>query len=124
MKRPLGITFLCLALGWLAIAGVGNGVFIFSGQFGGMPIYLGLFAVAYAITAFLAAVNLWRMKEWGVYVLRGWMIVCLAMFMTMLPTLGHIALGGTLGLVGFAVVVVLMFWLLNGYVTKRVRVVA
>lgn len=124
MKRPLGITILCFALGWLAIAGVGNASLILTGKFSAMPIYLGAFAALYGITATLACVGLWRMTIWGLRSLQVWMLVCLAMLVAMIPTFGDLALGGVPGILLFGFVTSGLFWLLNRYATSHVRSVA
>lgn len=124
MKRPFGITLLCLLLGWLTLAGVGNAYLILADQAAGLPFYLGFFAVAYAITAFVACVGLWRMKRSGLYGLRAWMIVCLGMLVAMIPSFGGIALGGVLGIFMFVLFVAVLFWLVHRYVVSRLQMLA
>jgi hypothetical protein len=124
MKRPAGITLLCLFLGWLTLAGVGNAYFILTNQFAGLPTYLGFFAAVYAITAFVACVGLWRMKRSGLYGLRAWMIVCLSMLIAMIPSFSGVALGGIVGIFIFSLFVAVLFWLVHRYVVSHLQMVA
>ena len=119
MRRPGGITVLSLILGWLTLGAAGNAHLILTGQFGGFPNYLGVFAVAYGISALMACVGLWRMKRWGLNWLRAWMLVCLCMIVAMAPSMYQIALDGIFGIAVFFVIVAGLFWLLNAYVARR-----
>ena len=124
MKRPAIITVLCLLLGWQTLAGVGNAYLILTGQFAGLPGYLGFFSAANSAATLMASLDLWRMKVRGLYWLRIWMVICLAMGVAMIPSFRDIAAGGTLGILGFDVFVGALFWLLNQYVSSRVQAVA
>lgn len=119
-KRPVGMTVLCVLLASLSVAGAANAYLILTDQFGGLPIYLGVFAAGYSIAALLACIGLWRMRYWGLYALRTWMGICLAMVAAMTPVFRHIALGGVGGIAGFALMTVVLFWILNGYATLTV----
>jgi hypothetical protein len=66
MRRPAGITILCLVLAWLTLAGIGNAYLILTRQFADLPMYLGFFAAGYAVAALLTTLGLWQMKMWGV----------------------------------------------------------
>ena len=115
---------LCLFLGWLTLGAIGNAYLILTGQFAGLPVYLGFFAVAYAITASVACVGLWCMKRWGLYGLRGWMLVCLSMLVAMIPAFAGVALGGVLGIFVFGLFVAVLFWLVHRYVVSYLQMVA
>lgn len=120
MKRPTRITLLCLALGWLSVAGVGNSYLLLTGQFYGLPAYLGLFMAAYAVSAFFACIGLWRMKTWGLLCLRIWMFVSLSMAIALIPALQAFSLGERMAILGFTLFVAILFWVLNRYVTSLV----
>ena len=124
MRRPGGITVLCLILAWLTFAAAGNSYFILTGQFAGLPVYLGVFAVAYGVSALVACIGLWRMKRWGMYWLRAWMVICLGMFAAMIPSLHQIAFGRIVGFGAFIVSAAGLFWLLHRYVAAKVAPIA
>ncbi len=121
MKRPRGITVICLVLGWLGFAGVANALTIFAGLFEPLPTYIGFFAVAYAITAVVASVLLWQMKQRGLTWLRYWMAACIATMVAIIPSFGQFALGGYWGLAAFSVFSLVLLWMLNYYVVKQLR---
>jgi hypothetical protein len=125
MRRPVGITILCVALAWLTLAGIGNAYLLLTGQFG-LPRYHGVLAAAYAISTLFACVGLWKMRVWGLYWLRTWMLVCVGMVVAMIPAFGVLEGGfeGILMLVVFCAVVLALFWFLNRYVGGHVRRVA
>ena len=118
MKRPGGITVLCLLLGWLTIGGIANGIAILSGSFP-MPRGLGLLALAYVLTAGAAVVNLWRMRPYGLIALRAWMAVCLIFFVMFALVVRDFMLGGYVGGLAFLLVVLWLFRALDGYVCRR-----
>jgi hypothetical protein len=119
MRRPLGITILCLALGWLTIGAFGNSYLIIAGELG-LPWYHGILAVAYGVSTLLACVGLWRMRVQGLYWLRAWMLVCFVLILATVPVFGI-----PLGAAAFIVAVQLgISWLLNRYVSGRVQRVA
>jgi hypothetical protein len=124
VKRPFGITVLCLVLGWLTLAGAGNAFLMFSGRFEGVPPYLGAFAAAYTVAALIACTGLWQMKAAGLYALRAWMGICVATLLAMIPSFAHFASGGIGGILGFVLFIGFLFWLLHTYVSNRVKSVA
>lgn len=107
-------------MGWLSIGAIGNAVIILVGGLIPIPRWLGVFALAYAITAVISTFKLWKMDKSGLLWLRSWMAVCFLMIFAMIPTFADIALGGIPGIIGFAAFSGVLFWLLNGYVSKRV----
>ena len=119
MKRPTGITLLSLVLGWLTMAGIGNGWAVLSGSFAPLPPVLGYLALAYAATAFTACLGLWRMKNWGLIALRSWMGVCALSLIVFMYIFSEMVLGGSLGGLGFLAFVGVLFWLLHRYVSSK-----
>jgi hypothetical protein len=111
---------LCLALGWLSIVGVGNCYLLLTGQFAGLPAYLGVFMAAYVLSALFACIGLWRMKMWGLRSLRIWMMVSLSMAIAVIPVFDAFSRGETLAILGFTLLVALLFWVLNRYVASQV----
>lgn len=72
MKRPFGIAVLSTALACLAVVGFANGLFelladraLTSPAFGGI-------AFLYGITALLAAIALWGMRDWAYQAFLAW----------------------------------------------------
>jgi hypothetical protein len=119
MRRPLGITIVCLVLGWLTIGAVGNSYLILAGEFG-LPWYHGVLAAAYGVSTLSACVGLWRMNVQGLYWLRAWMIICFVLILATVPVFG-IPLGGALFILALQLVV---SWVLNRYVGGHVQRVA
>ena len=93
-RRPMGITLLALILGWLALAGFANALLaplVFGGGFAahlfrtspvGTATLVCILALAYGITALIAAVGLWRMETWAARGFLAWAIaaVCVCLF--------------------------------------------
>jgi hypothetical protein len=119
MRRPLGITIICLAFAWLTLGALGNSYLILTGEFA-LPWYHGILPVAYGIATLLACVGLWRMNIQGLYWLRAWIVICLALILTTVPVFG-IPLGGA---VLILVVQLAVSWALNRYVSGHVQRVA
>jgi len=66
MKRPLGITLLALLLGWLAVGGLLFSVVTPTLAWANLPWLLyEIVALAYAGTATIAAVGLWKLVPWA-----------------------------------------------------------
>ena len=120
MKRPFGITICALLLGWLAIAGFGNGWIILSGQISELPKSIGLIAFFYGITALSSTIGLWRMKPWGIIAVRSWMAVCLLFLIVFTILFNKLILGGYLGSFGFLIFTGSLFWLLDRYVKSKI----
>jgi uncharacterized membrane protein (DUF2068 family) len=92
MARPLGITVLSIALGWLALAGIGNAIVwntvtvqsmlaqIPSGNrvssVVGGPLFT-VVAVSYALCAAAACIGLWRMRPWASKAYAAWSVTAL-----------------------------------------------
>lgn len=74
--RSRGMTALCILLGLLTIAGVGDSIVVLSGQVDPLPSWLGYLTLVFGITAGAAATGLWRMNRWGLYSLRVWFVAC------------------------------------------------
>src|SRR5262245_3425729 len=75
-RRPLGVTISALALGWLALTGVGNAGTRFSSE----PV-LAILAMIYAVTAGAACVGLWRSRPFGLLAFRAWALSLLLMLL-------------------------------------------
>lgn len=121
-RRPVGITWLCVLLAWLGVAGFGNAVVIFSRPVRLLPPWVGVITLAYALTASAAAVGLWRMRRWGLLALRAWMAACLILlgcFVVIFPS--RIILGGLWGAATFTVGLIVVFWRLDAYVVTRIE---
>ena len=58
-----------------------------------IPKWFGLFALAYGITALMAARKLWRMEKTGVLWTRGWAAVVAMMLIVMIPLFSKQRLG-------------------------------
>jgi len=73
-KRPIGFTILAIILWWLTLGGIANAAL----HMGGMhPIW----PLAYAVTAFVAALGLWKVKAWAFQAFLAWStVVVLVMF--------------------------------------------
>ncbi len=112
------MSFLCFALGWLTLAAAGNVVLLFSGLFEPLPRWLGLFALAYGVTAAGSMAQLWQMKQAGRRWLRAWMIICVAMLFAMLPVFYGQILGGLAGLLAFFAIIAILFRFLDRYVAS------
>jgi hypothetical protein len=126
MKRPIAISLLSVALGWLSIAGFGNALIMFSGkvdQLGRLSPLYGLLALAYGLLALFASTNLWRMKPQGYGALRAWMLVCLLFLVTFSVQFREYMLGGYLGAIGFLIFVGLIFIGLSKYVQSKLSAV-
>ena len=104
-------------LGWLTLAAVGNAVLLLSGQFEPLPRWFGLFAIAYGVTAAVSVFKLWKMETSGHQWLRAWMAVCVVMLIAMMPIFVNIALGGIAAMAAFLAFVLLLFWMLDRYVS-------
>ncbi len=118
MERPTGMTVICLLLGWLTLAAAGNAVLLLSGQFQPMPRWFGLFAIAYGVTAAVSVFKLWKMDTAGHQWLRAWMAVCVVLLLAMMPIFVNFALGGIAGMLAFLVLMLLLFWALDRYVSR------
>ena len=123
VKRPLGITLLSLAMGWLAFAGIANTASIFWSVDSPFPSYLALFTVAYAITAAATMVALWRMRGWAVTAFRSWVAVCVILMLGFTASILFADIAREIALlsVGFDALALLVFWLLDRYIAKKVR---
>ena len=120
-KRPSGITFLCLVLGWLTLAGVANGAILLQGRFGPLlPEWMASIAFAYALTAAASAIGLWKMRKWGLRALRTWMAVVVGFFVCFILVVPEgVVLGGYVGGALFLLFVAAVLYLLDQYVSTR-----
>lgn len=79
-RRSFGVTIGCLVLGWLSMAGFGNAIVLFGGFFlPFLPRWVGLFALAYGITAGVAAYKYWHMCPSARRWLGAWAAVIISM---------------------------------------------
>jgi hypothetical protein len=132
-KRPLGISGLAIALGWLAIGGFGNAIVwhtipasMLTQLPAGMPVEVirqaatplfSVLALTYGGTALFACVSLWRMRRIAVRALLWWSLTVIATFAFFLiysprelwfPSVVAISL------------VVLLLWALRRYVLRAI----
>jgi len=112
MKRPIGFTVLALALGWVAVGGVGNALI--------RPM-LGLLRfleLAYAITAIVAAIGLWKIRSWAFVAFLVWAVVVVLTMFALQYGLYRIAM---LEFVGFACFIVILLLLLATYIKRALN---
>lgn len=117
--RPLGISILCFALGWLSFAGFVNAVLIALNDMLPIPKWFTLFALAYGVTAFMATLKLWRMDKSGVAWIRGWAAIVILTSFAMIPIFSDFALGGIGGMLGFVLMTAVLLLLLDRFVSKK-----
>ena len=98
---------MALALGWLAIAGIGNA---FIGPAHGIIRFL---ALIYAITAIVAAIGLWKMRMWA---FPAYLIWAMAVILTMIAMQFGQYKTNFLIFAGFGCFVIFLLWLLAKYV--------
>jgi hypothetical protein len=95
-KRPLGVSALAIALGWLAVGGFGNAVVwhtipasLLTQLPAGAPVKVirmaatplfSALALMYGATALFACVALWRMRRVAARALLWWSLTVVAMF--------------------------------------------
>jgi hypothetical protein len=87
MTRPRGITALSIALGWLAVAGIGNAIVWNLGVVQSLLVQLpksrnilpmlngplfSIVASGYALSAAVACIGLWRMRPWAPKAYAAW----------------------------------------------------
>lgn len=75
-KRPVGFTILAIMLWWLTFAGVGNAAL----RIGGMH---PLWPLAYAATAFVTGLGLWRNSPWCFHAFLAWSGVVVLLMIAM-----------------------------------------
>ena len=97
IKRPKGITFLSLFLGWLSLAGFGNAYMMMATDTYGSPI-LGVGAFVYGVLALIVCVGLWKMRPWSYRVFLLWTVVVGALGVTFQFTIGGLPLGKVSGI--------------------------
>jgi len=80
LKRPTGFIILSLIFGWLALAGIGNGIIIFNKPHGFLPASI---VFLYGITALGSAIGLWKFRPWAYYATISWSITVLVVMFNM-----------------------------------------
>jgi hypothetical protein len=132
-KRPIGISLLSAALGWLAIAGFGNAVVwhtvpasMLSQLSDGAavdilrqaatPLFSAL-AFAYGATALYACVSLWRMRPVAARAFLWWSLTVVAVFIFFLVNSPRKLWMASLLMI---IVVALFLWALLRYVLRAV----
>lgn len=124
-KRPLGVTILSLAMGWLTLAAVLNSV-MFPAQIEGWPVVITVLTIAYAVTAGATTLGLWRMRPWTLAAFRAWGVVLLLLmgaflfFMEFWVIIGMESLEAGPLFVLTTGTIVLVYWLLHRYIRRRV----
>ena len=126
-QRPVGMTLLCLLLGWLTFSALMNAALLIPQL--DLPLYLTVLmtalALAYAVTAWAAAVGLWRMRPWGLTAFRAWglaLLLNMAAFLWVfdVPTEFYASPAEALPLLlAFTAVMVLVYWLMHRYIRRR-----
>lgn len=122
MKRPNGITFLSLVLGWLTMGGFGNAWVILTGKFN-LPPILGYLALAYGIATLFSCIGLWRMKKWSLFALRSWMVVCTILLVVFYIGAIDRILEKYIGAIAFSIFLGFIFWSLDNYVSSKFKTV-
>ena len=122
MKRPGGFTFFSLLMGLLAIAGLANGGLMLSGSFGELPTILGLLAFAYGIAAAFGAVTLWRFQKPAIIAVRSWMAICLIFILAFVFSFGSMFSESLIGLSGFILFLVIVFFFIDRYVCNKFKI--
>ncbi len=129
-KRPLGVTLLSLAMGWLTFSAFLSAA-LFLGAFpsafpGYLANLLAIMAAAYGMTAGATTIGLWRMKPWALTAFRAWGAVCLGQMVAFLIlfrfdlVIERDPVPQSIMLVIFTGTVVLIYWLLHRYIKRRV----
>ena len=123
MNRPTGMTVVCLLLGWLTLGATGNAALLLSGLFASLPFprWLGLFWIAYGVTAGVSTHRLWRMETSGHQWLRAWMAVCVVTGLAMMPVFVDLAFGGIAATAALLALSLLPLWPLDRYVAAVLR---
>ena len=75
-KRPIGFSILAILLWWLTLAGVANAALP-------MGVMHPAWAFAYAVSAFIAALGLWKVRAWAFHAFLTWSAVVVFMMFAM-----------------------------------------
>ena len=133
-RRPVGATFLALALGWLAFGGFGNAVVwrVASESFqvaessplsrfleaASSPLF-SIIAFTYGATALVACVGIWRMRPWMTKAFVTWVIaVTVAGVWTVMAVPDELLLGKTIAGFAFVVGCIGLLWVGYRYVQR------
>ena len=119
VARPRGMTAFCLLLGWLSFAGYANALLISLGKMLPFPNWFGFLALAYGITASVAAYKLWRMDGSGIAWFRRWAIVVVVMTAASIPIFHGLGLVSFGHLLGLAVLTVIVLWPMDRYISRK-----
>jgi hypothetical protein len=133
-RRPIGATFLALALGWLALGGFGNALVwraaneSFRGaessplarflEAASSPLFT-IIALTYGGTALAACIGIWRMRPWMTKAFIAWGIavtVTGAWMVWAIPA--DLLLGGTIVGVAFVCACTALIWVGYRYVRR------
>ena len=117
LKRPGGITVLCILLAWLGLVGLSNAWFIFAGEFPGKGPLVGVGVLVYGVTALVACVGLWRMASWAPKALHAWMLAFVFYLVGHALGFDDFIRGNIPGALGLAVFVGLLFLGIHRYVS-------
>jgi hypothetical protein len=127
--RPGGFSVLAAILAWLAFAGLGNAAAAALAPerllaFGLQPAVLIVSALAYAGTAALTAVGLWRVAPWSGRAAAAWALACDASALAFAVMTGRAGLWPPMPMPIFLVSLLGILgvpWLLVLYVRRRLR---
>ena len=114
MKRPLGFTLLSLFLLSLSFAAVGN---LFVGQ---KTLDMKILIVAYGLTAFAAALGLWRFKEWAYRAFLSWSVVVLLLNLDLQYGAAGMFHFPMIAFIPWTVLVLLLLYLPARYIRNRI----
>jgi len=112
-------------MGWLTLAATLNAV-VFPSQIEGWPLVITVLTIAYAVTAGATTIGLWRMRPWALTAFRAWGVVLLLLmaaflfFMEFWTIIGMQPLEAGPLLAATTGVMVIVYWLLDRYIRRRV----
>jgi hypothetical protein len=119
MMRSKGLTVLCVLMCLLAIAGLGDSIVILTGQIELLPSWLGYFTLMFGITAGGVAAGLWRVKRWGLYSLRAWVVACFMLLFSLAYVFKSAIDGRITAVAIIALFLAGLFFVLDRYVSSK-----
>jgi uncharacterized membrane protein (DUF2068 family) len=119
VKRPAGFTILSLLLGFLALGGFGNGAIQLKAAHGASM--TAALDCAYALTALVSAIGLWRLKPWAFQSIMSWSVIVFLLMLNMQFGMFGIYSVPLYQFAVFALFVIALLALLLFYVKKNTR---
>ncbi|HET8701708.1 MAG TPA: hypothetical protein VFL97_08600 [Nitrococcus sp.] len=124
MKRPVGMTLLAVALAWLAMGGVLFSVVSPILAWAELPWMLYEIAgLAYAASATVAAVGVWKLEPWAYRAFQVWLAIALAAGSLPLLTFPTAARSRWMLPVGWALLLVAL-WPFARYIRRNLQAAA